>query len=377
MAVLNYLGAKGRLADWILSQPEVLTIFNQADPLTGVDFIDLFSGTGELTRAALTKLGSTDSIFAVEALTAPFAVNAATLVASREDSNRQHLRQVVNDFNAYLGKADEDLVQSGTSDIPFVREYAVKRSYFSLANAYRIHWVRTQLESPLLRAQDKVALVGLLVQAADKVANVTSVYGACLKELKKTARASLSLVLPPLVESRMALGSTAALRMDVFEGLAEIMHAQACSPVSPGHLVWRQRAVYADPPYNSRDYHTYYHLLETIALWDLKDFTPEGKTGQRPKAWRVPSEFGLKRKAPEAFAKLFAAVGPLVQDDGVFLLSYSNEALLSEEQMLQLLAERFQSVRVAKHSLKRFNSQKTQLVDKQVEELLFICSKPL
>ena len=38
--------------------------------------------------------------------------------------------------------------------------------------------------------------------------------------------------------------------------------------------------LYLDPPYNQRQYGANYHLLNTIALYDL--FVPAGKTGLRP-----------------------------------------------------------------------------------------------
>ncbi len=39
--------------------------------------------------------------------------------------------------------------------------------------------------------------------------------------------------------------------------------------------------LYLDPPYNGREYGSYYHFLNTIVLYDI-DFEPRGKTGLRP-----------------------------------------------------------------------------------------------
>lgn len=363
MAILNYLGAKGRLSSWILSQPEVLTLFAQHD---FVESLELFAGTAEVSRLACTKFGpSLTRAVTVDSLLAPtLLLGAHALEGGHDwrDFSSEALRVALTE----LEKDDEHWAKMAGMIRPgsFVYEYAVARSYFTVANAARIQWLNDQLESPFVNATTRRYLRGLLVAAADKVANVASVYGACLKRVKKSALKPLRLELPNVAP--YSLGALEVREGEVDRqsvvGYGEVFH-------SAGGLF-----AYADPPYNGRDYKTYYHVLETIARWDIREFTPEGKTGQRPKAWRAPSPYGSKRLAPKAFNELFAGVAQLLGERGPFLLSYSNEAILPQEQMLELLKRHFEHVRVASTEVSRFRSQAGSAVETQVTELLFVAS---
>ena len=65
-------------------------------------------------------------------------------------------------------------------------------------------------------------------------------------------------------------------------------------------------AVYADPPYNKREYGSYYHILETIAAGD--EPSVEWECGIRP--WRhLSSSYCKKGEAAGALADLVANSG--------------------------------------------------------------------
>ncbi|WP_312422542.1 DNA adenine methylase [Epilithonimonas sp.] len=59
--------------------------------------------------------------------------------------------------------------------------------------------------------------------------------------------------------------------------------------------------LYLDPPYNGREYGSYYHLLNTIALYDI-DFEPKGKKGLRP---YNTSKFCLRSEAENVMFDLY------------------------------------------------------------------------
>lgn len=64
--------------------------------------------------------------------------------------------------------------------------------YFSDENTQRIDAVRSQIaqwkEEKFINNQEYYFLLASLLESADKVANTASVYGAFLKQLKKSAR---------------------------------------------------------------------------------------------------------------------------------------------------------------------------------------------
>ena len=83
--------------------------------------------------------------------------------------------------------------------------------------------------------------------------------------------------------------------------------------------------LYADPPYNSRQYLPNYHVLETIAKYDNPIIS--GVTGMRNYD-EQKSEFCQKSKVSNAFEELIkkAKVKYIV-------ISYNNESLLSTEEL--------------------------------------------
>ena len=88
--------------------------------------------------------------------------------------------------------------------------------------------------------------------------------------------------------------------------------------------------LYLDPPYNQRQYAGNYHILETIARWDLDSFEPRGKTGLRP-ADETKSPFCSSRNAFQALREIF-----LTARTKHILFSYSEEGLLSRAEIEEL-----------------------------------------
>ena len=124
--------------------------------------------------------------------------------------------------------------------------------------------------------------LGSLINSIDKCANTASVYGAYLKKIKKSALREMELV--PLT----------------------ILHGQAPCKVYNDDISELIKHVsgdilYLDPPYNSRQYCTNYHLLETIARYDNPVIY--GKTGLREYA-EQKSAFCNKKTVGKAFADL-------------------------------------------------------------------------
>lgn len=85
-------------------------------------------------------------------------------------------------------------------------------------------------------------------------------------------------------------------------------------------------AVYADPPYSKDQYSRFYHLYETLFLYDFPACTGKG----RYREGRFTSRFFLASKVESAFLALFKEVAELGLP---LLLSYPAKSLLSRKKV--------------------------------------------
>jgi adenine-specific DNA-methyltransferase len=215
------------------------------------------------------------------------------------------------------------------------------RMYYSQENGLRIQAVRDLIETwsqrGLVSPQEKAWLVACLIESADRVANTASVYGAYLKHVKDSARKRMELVaLQPIASEH---------RPDKHQVFCEDS-IELLKCFKPGQL----QLVYVDPPYNRRQYASNYHILETIAQWDMEQFDPRGVTGLR-KRGEKRSDFCMKTKVEDAFQELFKHV-----NSKYLLFSYNNEGLLAEEELLALFEEFCADVHLTQIKYKRFRA---------------------
>ncbi len=194
------------------------------------------------------------------------------------------------------------------------------RNYYSRRNGMACQAIRDTLEE--WRRQGWVdeaefhVLLASLVESMDMVANTASIYGAYLKHLKPSAAQPLQLRVPLLLNGHKP---HRVYRRDANALVGELA-AEA-----------EQEILYIDPPYNRRQYHANYHLLETIACWDLEAFTPVGKTGLRPDEGKR-SAFAMRTRARTAMADLLEKAR-----FRHILVSYNNEGLIEEEELIAML----------------------------------------
>lgn len=222
---------------------------------------------------------------------------------------------------------------------PFFEAYceggAGGRRYFSRANGLRIQAIRDRIEA-WWRAQaitdpERDWLVACLLEAADGVANTASVYGAHLKQLKATALRPLCL-----------------RALDPAPGTGRVFCEDGVALVS--RLREPVRLVYLDPPYNVRQYSANYHILETLACWDLDQFAPRGATGLRP-GHELRSEFCRRSTVRAAFRRLLSEIRA-----EWLLFSYNDEGLVGRDELVALIEEECDGVRVIEHQHPRFRA---------------------
>jgi adenine-specific DNA-methyltransferase len=226
---------------------------------------------------------------------------------------------------------------------PFYEAYCcggqAGRMYYSRENGLRIQAIRDQIEAwsdaKLVTLGEKAWLVACLIESADRIANTASIYGAYLKHVKKSAQKPLALVALQPAPSALPAEQHRVFCEDGVELLSRL-----------GQL----RLVYVDPPYNHRQYASNYHVLETIARWDLDQFEPRGVTGLRD-AQAQRSDFCMRSTVEAAFRQLFERVR-----SEYLLFSYNNEGLLPEEKLLGLFEEFCSDISFKVIPFKRFRA---------------------
>ncbi len=204
------------------------------------------------------------------------------------------------------------------------------RLFFSEENGRRIDAVHAQLLAWLrdgrLDEPSFYLLLTSLLEAADRVANISGTYGAFLKSLQPSARIPLRLR-PPALDLEGPVGK--AFREDANQLVRRL-------PVD---------VLYLDPPYNQRQYAKNYHVIEILAeLHTIDDVTAYeagiyGKTGLR--AFEDRRSDYCRRQRSGGSTPCGRAFADLVKNARAkhIVVSYSEEGILSREEIGQALAD--------------------------------------
>lgn len=334
---MNYIGSKKRLLPFL--EKEIFSRVNK-DGL----FIDLFSGTGVVAQMfkenGCDVLANDHSHFSYTLLNAKISFKKEPTIYDKELENIYELARL--HVEKFVGQ-----------DGFITREYAKERSYFTLNNARLIDFIRGYVDYHYPKTVGRVDtkrdyFIANLIAAADKVANVASVYGAYLKDFKKSALKELQIKpinITPHVRTDQQI---TVRRMDALKCLVSNTREDS--------------VLYLDPPYNARQYGANYHLLDTIALYDNPEI--KGKTGIR--ADYLKSEFCSKRMAKESLIDILKAN----KGKNVFL-SYNNEGIISEDDVLQSFVNNGYKVEQIKIDYQRFKSNKNKQSANKVVECLY------
>ena len=190
----------------------------------------------------------------------------------------------------------------------------IKRMYFQNDNAVRIDIIRMTIEKwkqqALIDDDEYFYLLASLIAAVPYLSIIAGVYGAYLKHWDKRTYNSLVLKRPVIIH----------------RGHVEFFN-ENCDTLLPKANI-RGDLLYADPPYNSRQYLPNYHVLETIARYD--DPAIHGVTGMRDYETQK-SDFCMSRKVEGAFDRLIQEA-----QTRYVLISYNNEGLLPTEKLTEI-----------------------------------------
>lgn len=284
---MNYIGSKYSLLEFLQTTIDQACGLNPADNYI---FADLFAGTGVVGSA--------------------YKARGCTVIAN----DIQYYSYVLNKHYLENNPPQDEQLLAELNSLPprpgfIYQNYCAGsgcgRNYFTDHNGQKCDAIRTRLEelkkSGAISSATYFYYLASLLNSIDKYANTASVYGAFLKHIKRAAQREFTLELLPTIP-----GPRGQVYNEDINQLISRLHGDV---------------LYLDPPYNTRQYCSNYHVLETIARYDSPQLV--GKTGLRESAAQK-SLFCSKKTVLQAFEDLIAQA----QFKYIFL-SYNNEGLMS------------------------------------------------
>lgn len=309
----RYIGSKASLSDWIFdSIPKAYK---------GGTFFDVFAGTGVVAMQATKHFSSlviNDLLYSNEAIYKAFFGD-----------------QKVND--QALDELLTEVGQASFGDNYFSENFGGR--FFHKDDARQIGWIRERIEELFPDSEDRTRYVALasLVYSADRCANTVGHYEAYLKK-----------------------GTRKAFN---FELVKYTNWPAQVHRVDANDLVKTIQAdvAYIDPPYNSRQYSRFYHVLETLVKWDKPQLA-----GVALKPPVENTSRYCKVDAPEALADLVRNL-----DARFIVISYNNtyqSKSSSSRNKIQLdeiatIAKNKGKVKILEQHHKHFNAGKTDFKD--------------
>ncbi len=298
---MRYIGGKSRLLEFIEK-----TIVAHTTNARSV--LDIFSGSGAVSSYLKEK---NYNVISNDILYFSYVLNRGSIgLADVPKFNKLGIPDVLTHLNNLK-----------LEDTPFSAEQLFitnnysptgdcKRMYFQPDNAVKIDIIRLTIEdwrtTGLLNDNEYFYLLACLINAVPYVANITGVYAAYLKFWDARTFNALHLTAPSICNTQTAARCFNGDFRDIATQASDIL--------------------YADPPYNERDYFPNYHLLETIARYDYPPI--KGITGLRT---YTKSPFCSKKEVSGAFRDLIENA-----NSRYILISYNNEALLSTENLSEI-----------------------------------------
>ena len=294
---MNYIGSKLKLCQHFL--PETIKSVCGTD-LSQKTFCDIFAGTGIVGRTFKT---SVKKVISNDIEYYSYILNKNYIENHRPLKNAENLVSELNEISFCVdGFIYKNYCLGGNGE----------RQYFSDENGKKIDSIRIKIEewknNGKINKSMYYFLLASLLESADKVANTASVYGAYLKNLKKSAKKQMI-----LESADFELNDN---EHEVFKSDANELITRISGDI-----------LYLDPPYNTRQYGANYHILNTIA--EYKPFVPKGKTGLRE---YTRSKYCSVSSVKEEFENLIKNA-----NFKYIFLSYNNEGLMSVEDVRRIM----------------------------------------
>ena len=302
-------------------------------------FVDIFSGTG-VVGSHFNK--ENVNVVSNDLLYSNYITNIAFL--SSESFDYKKIDNILLKYNNLKGRENY-----------FSKCFGNK--FFSNDVAKKIGSIREDIENKFKKNEitfrERAILITSLIYASDKIANTCGHYDAYINKAEfKTA-----LVLKHLNIFHNKNQGNKFYNQDSNTLFNTIEHSVDI--------------VYADPPYNSRQYSSLYHLVENLARWEKPEV--EGKASKMKDRKKLNSNYCTKN-AIESLEELISNIKAKY-----FILSYSNmgqkgnersNARMDESDIIKVLKSKG-NLTIKEMDHQPFTTGKSKILNHK--EILFIC----
>ena len=325
---MRYLGNKGLLCDLIVEEIQKRVSGNN------VNILDCFGGTGCVSAALLKTFKNVSNcdinyyahVLCYARLKVPLCTDVSELIKN------------LNTLSPESG---------------LVTKYYspdANRKYFTKENAMKIDAIRMRIEkwytdNEITRDQYMLLLANLL-EAVSRFSNIPGTYGAFNENWDTRA------LKPFVIEEYIELSENTG-QNSYYGDTKDYLNKE------------NYDVLYMDPPYNNRNYATYYHVLELVAKYDDTIEIKDNKTGTPTTV--VGSSWCSKTKCIEELAHYIENTHAKV-----VVLSYNNEGIIPCE-YIEDLFKRYGNYELVEIDHKRFTCNGKG--DSKVTERLHILTK--
>ncbi len=322
----RYIGCKAKLVEWIFD-----LIGKETE--NAHSFCDIFAGTGSVANRAF---GIYQKVIVNDFLPS----NNIIYKAFFEDSpwNEKKICNILSEFNA--------IDPHSLADNYFSINFGDK--FFDMLTARLIGYIREEIiaKRPQLTDKEHAILLASLIYSIDRMANTLGHYEAYIKKPIEPKHLQLR-----RVDAQNYKGA------EIYQRDANELAREISADI-----------VYIDPPYNSRQYSRFYHLLDNLVQWKKPELFG---SAMKPKEENMSNY--CRNSAFRAFQDLVAHL-----DARFLVVSYNNtyksKSSSSENKIrLEQIEEALNNcgeTHVYSHSYTPFNSGKTEFDDHR--EYLFI-----
>lgn len=265
----RYIGSKANLSNWIFE--------NIPNKYKTGTFVDIFAGTGIVSKNSLSDF---NKVIINDFLYSNFIIYTAFFgKGSFSKKKLENFFRLMNNSKNYK----TNYVSKNYGD-----------KYFSIPTAKKIGHIREEIENKEygFNKKEKAIAIASLLYSADKIALTVGHYEVFHRQQKENKPFVYQMIKPYLNKN-----------VEIYRENSNELVKKIKGDV-----------FYIDPPYNSRQYSRFYHVLETITKWDKPKL--EG-VAMKPPTENV-SEYS-KTKAPEAFEDLISNI-----NSKLIVVSYNN-----------------------------------------------------
>ena len=326
----RYTGCKHKLMEWIKS----LIL----DKCEGDSFFDVFGGTGAVTNSMIDSYNNyilNDFLFSNEIIYKGFF-----LQEEYEEEKLESIKEEYININADI--LEENYVSENFGD-KFFRHVDAKIIGFIRGD------IQNKLDNNLINNKEYCILIASLLYSLDRCANTVGHYDAYIKGKAINKEFIFDLIQPIKLDE--------GKQIEIFRKDANTLAREVKADIA-----------FIDPPYNSRQYSRFYHVLENITQWKKPALTG---VALKPEPENM-SDY-CRNSAPKVFKDLIDNLDVnyivVTYNNNYSSKSNSSRNKITLEEIEEILSSRGKTTRY-EQSYRYFNTGKTELDDHK--EIVFI-----